>query len=620
MQGKKVCVWLLSVLLLCALPLIAGAEAMRGFEKGKGYQYVQLGQYPYEADGTVKPVLWRVLDHENNQALLLTEYIIDTQQVIFEKDKWKIEKMDYRLINAYAESDLCAWLNTTGLDNLFGNNPIRNALLEEPHGGKLFIMTNEQFLTAKYGFAVSQWNDQPTRQAFGTPYATKTRGLYVDNVLETSSYWSATIKGPTQNRMALVGVNGHISWGGYTRQNVGLRLSVRLDMTQVRITGGSGTKDSPFILAYAGKQTATPQVTPTPVPKAATATPAVQTTPTPTAAPTAQATDNEILLSFLGDCSIGDSIQFTDYESSYHTILDEKGYAWPFSLVKEYLANDDLTIANLEVVLTNRRAHTDKMYNLIGAPDHVNALLEGSIEVVNTANNHCMDFKDTGYQDTLNTLAAAGVQWFGSIYPDAEFGFDDYPTRQVGDIRIGFIGFSYPQDYDKGGIASRIAKLKNEQGCDLVVVSLHWGRETHMTPATWQYGYAKEIIDSGADVIYGHHPHVIQPIQFYKGKPILYSTGNFTFGTMSQVDPSTGIFQLTYEKVDGQVQLKQLQVIPCKVQYSPDYRPIVLTDDAARKEVFRKLVLDREYNTLVNPPASFLETGVVRFENGVMLP
>ncbi len=329
---------------------------------------------------------------------------------------------------------------------------------------------------------------------------------------------------------------------------------------------------------------------------------------------------SEILLSFVGDCSIGDSFQYTDYDSSYHNTIDEKGYDWPFSLVREYLANDDLTIANLEVVFTKRRSHTDKMYNLIAAPDHVNALLAGSIEMVNTVNNHCMDFKSAGYQDTLDTLAAAGVQWFGSVYPGSKNGFDDYPTRQVGDIRIGFIGFSYPQDYDKRSIANRIAKLKDEQGCDLVVVSLHWGRETHMTPESWQPTYAKNIIDAGADVIYGHHPHVIQPIQFYKGKPILYSTGNFTFGTMSRVDPSTGIFQLTYEKKDGQVQLKQLQVIPCEVQYGPDYRPIVLTDEAARQEVFRKLVLKREYKNLVNPPASFLETGVVRFENGEMLP
>jgi len=113
---------------------------------------------------------------------------------------------------------------------------------------------------------------------------------------------------------------------------------------------------------------------------------------------------------------------------------------------------------------------------------------------------------------------------------------------------------------------------------------------------------------------------VIQPIHFYKGKPILYSTGNFTFGTMSKVDPSTGIFQFTYEKVDGKVQLNKLQVIPCETQGSGDYRPFELTDEGERQAVFKELVLKKTYSKCVNPPDSFLETGIILFENGEMLP
>ena len=191
----------------------------------------------------------------------------------------------------------------------------------------------------------------------------------------------------------------------------------------------------------------------------------------------------------------------------------------------------------------------------------------------------------------------------------------------MGGIRIGFVGFSYPQDSDIKRIASRIETLKRERGCDLVVVSLHWGRETHMTPESWQMSYAKDVIKAGADVIWGHHPHVIQPIQFYQGKPIFYSTGNFTFGTMSQVDPSTGIFQLTYHRdASGAVVLDQMQVIPCQTQASPDFRPYELTDDAARRAVWTKLTFKKDYVNCENPPASFLDTGIVRFENGQMLP
>jgi poly-gamma-glutamate synthesis protein (capsule biosynthesis protein) len=322
----------------------------------------------------------------------------------------------------------------------------------------------------------------------------------------------------------------------------------------------------------------------------------------------------------VGDCSIGDSEQYATYDSSYHSTIDEKGYAWPFSLVHEYLAADDLTIANLEVVFTERRAHTDKVYNMVGAPDHVNVLLEGSVEVVNTVNNHCMDFHRNGYQDTLDILTEAGVEHFGTIYPWQDDGYDILLVKEVDSIRFGFMGFSYPADSDLKRIANRVKILKEEQGCDVVIVSLHWGRETHPTPTAGNVSFAKEVIKAGADVIWGHHPHVLQSMTFYMGKPIMFSTGNFTFGTMSQVDPATGIFQLKYERVGDAVQLKQLQVIPCQTQPSPDFRPFVLTEEAARKDVFKKLVYKKGYAKCDNPPESFLETGIVNFENGVIVP
>lgn len=328
----------------------------------------------------------------------------------------------------------------------------------------------------------------------------------------------------------------------------------------------------------------------------------------------------ETVLSFVGDCSIGDAYRYEGSSTSYHSVIDEKGYAWPFSLVREYLAADDLTIANLEVVLTTKTAHRDKRYNLRADPDHVSILLEGSIEMVCTVNNHCMDFHQAGYEESTATLDAAGISRFGTVYPGQPNGYDDLGVYDTGDLRVGFVGFSYPQDYDLKRIISRIRILKEEKGCDLVVVSLHWGRETYMTPDQSQVTYAKQIIDAGADVIWGHHPHVIQPITFYKGKPIMFSTGNFTFGTMSDVDPSTGIFQLAYTRVDGQVQLNRLQVIPCQTQGSGDYRPFVLTEDDARRAVFAKLVMKKNDKGCVDLPPSFLDTGIVYLENGEVLP
>ncbi len=650
------------VLLLCLVPEMAGAAGLRGYERGNGWQYVYLGEYPYERDGTTAPVLWRILEVSDGKALLMTEYIIDTQQVVFESDPRKIERNEYRRLTCYADSDLYTWMNTTALDTLLGDDPIRNALVEEPGGGKFFILTMEQFLNADYGFAPNRWDNQPTRHATGTPYAIRARGLYVDMEISKSPYWAADIKSVDGYRLALVGYNGHLSWGGYTRTNVGIRPSVRLDLSQIKVQSGTGTKKNPYVLVStdslaavrpaqaSAKPNAEPTLEPTPLPKVvvtpkakkkpkAEATPKATATPTavvipkatviPTAAPTltpsptptrVPGSEGEVLLSFVGDCSIGDSAQFVTYADSYHSTVDEKGYDWIFSLVKEYLSADDLTIANLEAVLTTKVAHTDKMYNLKAAPDHVNILTAGSIEVVNTVNNHCMDFYRGGYVDMVAHLDNAGVGHFGSVYTTQPDGYDELAVREIGGIRIGFMGFSYPQESEKKKIANRVRILKEEQGCDLVVVSLHWGRETQGKPEPGQVAFAKAAIDAGADVIYGHHPHVIQPIHFYKGKPILYSTGNFTFGTMSQVDPATGIFQLAYEKVGGEVFLKRLQVIPCQTQNDPDYRPRVLTDPAERRAVFKKLRMTTNYAKCENLPESFLETGTVYFENGKMLP
>ena len=619
------------LILLCLLLILPAQAEIHGYSKAQGYEYVLLGNYPYEADGTPRPVLWRVLEAENGQALLLTEYVIDAMDVIFETDPSAIENHRFRKISSFAESDLSVWLNSEGLDTLLGDNPIRNALLDEGENGKLFILNSDQFLTEKYGFSKTKWDDQPTRYAVGTPYAVKARGLYVENNGK-SPYWSATIRNKAGYQMALVGNNGHISWMAYAtkKKQQGIRVSVRLDLSQVEISGGSGTKLVPYTLTYTGAlpdPTEAPTETPTEIPTempteapAAVPTEAPTLEPAPeTPAPTAEASQSGAVVSFVGDCSIGDSYQYKKSDTSYHKTIDDHGYDWPFSLVKEYLEGDDLTVANLEVVFTTRTYHSEKLYNLIGDPDHVEALTAGGIDMVNTVNNHCMDFMNTGYVDTLNTLDEAGILHFGTVYPSSPDGHDDLGVADLNGIRFGFIGFSYPQDSDQARIENRIKKLR-EQGCDVVVVSLHWGRETFMTPEPWQVSYAKQVINAGADVVWGHHPHVIQPIQIYKGKPILYSTGNFTFGTMSKVDPSTGIFQLTYEKVNGQAELTQLRVIPCQTQGSPDYRPMPLTEPEAQKEVFNKLVLKKEYANIQNPPASFLDTGIIRFENGEMLP
>ena len=325
-----------------------------------------------------------------------------------------------------------------------------------------------------------------------------------------------------------------------------------------------------------------------------------------------------LTLSFIGDCSIGEAIQNKGDQEGYTWMLDHNGMDWPFSLVRDYLTADDFTFANLEVVFTERTRHLDKAFPLVGAPRYAEALLSSGIDALNTVNNHCFDFYLEGYQDTMAALDAYQIPHFGSVYVgNKKQGQDLLLMAEVKGVVIGALGFTYPQESDLPLIGERIAQLRGA-GCDLVVAALHWGKETHAMPESWQFGFARSVIDLGADVVWGHHPHVLQPVQFYHGGVILYSTGNFTFGTMSsKVDRDTGIFQTEYEIGEDGPVLTGFRVIPCITTGRGDYRPYELTQEADRQRVYSKLIYPKDVKNMQNLPKSFLNTGFVPIENGL---
>lgn len=608
-----------------------------------------MGSYPYDKNETTEPVLWRVLSVEDNQALLLTEYVIDTSQVIFETDKKAIEKRTYRRIKTFAESDLYPEVDTKYYDRIFLNEPLSAEIVNDPAHGRLFIPDRDFYLQPGYGFPKAAYGTNfPTRKAKGTEYACKVRGLYRDSN-GMSPYWVSTLKnGDKDYKVQLVGYDGHLSYGALTRVNVGLRFAVKLKLDSIQIVSGDGTIKDPYVLEYTGKvKTGNSAV------NAAVADreesmheTAEETTGTeimennahysgpvdvgddsgeaadsvPDAHPDSDSDNEEVLISYIGDCSIGDAINSTNAASSYHSVVRREGYGWPFSLVHKYLAEDDLTIANLEVVITEKTKHKDIMYPLRASPSHVNILLEGSVEVVNTVNNHSYDYFRQGYEDTLAALDESGIGRFGSVYYMRKDGFDDLLVRDVKGIRFGFVGISYPQKEDISGLTERINKLKEEEGCDIVTVSLHWGRETYMQQNGTQMSIAKNLIDSGADIIYGHHPHVLQPLLFYKGKPVMFSTGNFTFGTMSNVDKHTGIFQFHFHKTENGTLLSRIQVIPCMTSGKNDYRPYEITDTDQRRKTFQILSPKKTIRDFEKPPESFLDSGMILFdEKGKMV-
>ena len=641
---KKICILiLLAALLLLTIPLAAAEDTsvLRGYSKG--YQYVLMGNYPYDSDGLVwgndpygsgntkdEPVLWRILSVEDNTVLLLTEYVIELQQVTFIHDEEAIKHYDFPRHEKYSQTDLCHWINEEMLPHLFDQDPLVYALMEEGENGRLFCLTSKQLLRSDYGFRETV---KPTkvRITTPTPYARKRRIYRKDKPINYKAggtpYWVGSMM-EGKSKLHIVGYDGHISGGVYSRDNIGIRPAVRLNLDLIGIESGTGTQKDPFILKYTGEIPAeTPEAAADTETMPETETEAEEPDPGQAEEPGQEPEDETIpvpiaierpegtaLVSFLGDCSIGDAVSAAGKAGSYQTVVDREGYAWPFSLVQKYIGTDDMTVGNLEIVITTRTRHKNIVYPLRADPDHINILTEGSIEVLNTANNHCYDFYRDGYVDTLQALDDAGIDRFGCVNYTRKNGFDDVLVKDVNGIRFGMIGFTYPTDADVKHAEQLIKKLREEDHCDYVIVSLHWGRETYTVPGQGNAKYAKKMLDAGADMIYGHHPHVLQPIAFHNNKPILFSTGNCTFGTLSNnMDQHAGIFQITFEKTENGAVPRRLEVIPCKYYKSGDYRIEEETDEAEREKTFKILSPGRNLANCVNPPDSFLKTGVILF-------
>lgn len=237
-------------ILLLAACLFQGSEALgeadlHGWMHTRKYEYVNFGQYPQLSDGTILPVMWRVLDCENGQALLISEYVLDARQVIFESDPAIIADRSFRRISMFEESDLFPWVNSTMRDMLFTNME-QQAVIQTPRG-QIFFLSRAEYLKPEYGFTASVYGIQKKRQCKPTQYALE-QGVYQDKI-GTSGYWTSTVRSPEGYQMQLVGYDGHLSYAGYARKDVGLRISCLIDLSQLEILSGKGIKGDPFQLS-----------------------------------------------------------------------------------------------------------------------------------------------------------------------------------------------------------------------------------------------------------------------------------------------------------------------------------------------------------------------------------
>lgn len=248
----------------------------------------------------------------------------------------------------------------------------------------------------------------------------------------------------------------------------------------------------------------------------------------------ALAEEQIITITCTGDTTLGSNkrVQTKFYEASYQYYIEQNGYAWPFAGIKHLTENDDITLVNLEGVLHMPEELSTSRFAFNGPADYAKILTEGSVEIVNLANNHIGDYLQEGYDSTIAALDAEGIKYCG----DTDHGRELYWFDFDNDVRIGFIGLlpSY-RGKNPAKVEQDFQKLK-DAGCDVIVASIHCGVEGQATHSQMTDTYRKLATALGAHIVVGTHPHVPQGLWVEKGVTTLHSLGNFSFGGNTGVD------------------------------------------------------------------------------------
>ncbi len=339
---------------------------------------------------------------------------------------------------------------------------------------------------------------------------------------------------------------------------------------QLRREKQAASEDNSFIPTPVPEQTT--EVTPSPL-------------PTPSATPT-PAPSVPLVLGFAGDVNLDeDSYPVKKYDSEGNGILGVLSR----DLIEE-MNNVDLMMLNNEFAYSTRGVEEeDKSYTFRADPQRVGILKEMGVDIVSLANNHALDFGPDALIDTFGTLDTAGIDYVGAGENMARAKAPVY--KKVGNQTIAFVAASrvvfamdwYATDtapgmvgtYDPAVILESIKEAK--ENSDFVVIYVHWGVEQKNYPEKYQRILAKQYIDAGADAVIGCHPHVMQGIEFYQGKPIAYSLGNFWF---NRSDKESGMLKL-YLDPDGTV---RVQLLPVRNKAMKTY---LLTDQKEISNYYR---------------------------------
>lgn len=266
--------------------------------------------------------------------------------------------------------------------------------------------------------------------------------------------------------------------------------------------------------------------------------------------------EERFVLTFAGDCTLGcNPVNYYAGEGFIKTVGED--YRYPFRNVISYFENDDFTLVNLEGPLCDSGNPVQKTHTFRGPTEYVNILTQNSVEAVTIANNHTYDYGQQGYDDTVAALNAAGIPY---VQRD-----DTTVVTLEGGLTVGIYGAVYYL-LDVEDMVAEITAMR-EQGVDLIIFAPHWGTEGTYRPTEQQTEVGHAAIDAGADIVYGTHPHVLQPIEKYGDGVIFYSLGNFSFGGNGYPrDFDTVLVQQeVIREESGSVVLGELTLVPASV-------------------------------------------------------
>lgn len=306
---------------------------------------------------------------------------------------------------------------------------------------------------------------------------------------------------------------------------------------------------------------------------------------------------DSVTISLAGDCSLG-KLSIHGYSGTFYEMYDLYGASWFFRNVKDIFEQDDMTLVNFEGVLTNAATPMPKQFNIKGKPEFIRILAEGNIDAVSFGNNHNMDYGAQSMEDTIAAFTQINLPYACNNIPGI------YETKDG--IRIGFV--SVNEVYDgitvESYLQNGIEELKTQE-VDLIIACCHWGEEREHYPESYQMEQGHKCIDWGADLVAGCHPHVLQGIEMYKGKYIIYSLGNFCFGgNKNPKDKDTMILQATFPLTDGVLSKDaRLKVIPCTISSVPDrndYCPTVAGPKKAASILQRMNVYSKPFGITID--------------------